>query len=82
MIQRRRMMAEDLIARQKNDRFVVEDDEGITHIAYRGSTKIVGFTLCKIGIKFHQHEEGLMEVWTYMKLGSRPADCVVCLGAQ
>ncbi len=74
------MTGEDCVARKTSRRLVVEDDDGVAHVAYEGMTKIVGFTLCKVGVKFKANDD--LPHFEHMRLSERRASCVFCIGAD
>lgn len=71
------MSAEAAIAR----RFVVRTDDGVEHVAYAGMTKVVGFTLCRIGVRF-TNAESLKKRWARATKVDERATCLVCLSRE
>jgi len=77
---RRYWMGEDDIAKQTAARFVVRDSGGTKHLAYRGSSRVVGFTVCRIAIKFKG--SGLDSKWRLMRMSQGAVTCMGCLARE
>ena len=62
-------------------RFLVGDRHGIHHFAYRGQSKIVGFTVCRIGIRFKKFAGQNVGNWKFMRIlkAGHKLNCVNCI---